>query len=62
MAAGRLILADDDVLLREGIASLLGTAGYQVVGQAGDGRELVELMREHRPELSSSISACRRPI
>jgi len=51
MAAGRLILADDDVLLREGIASLLGTAGYQVVGQAGDGRELVELVREHRPEL-----------
>jgi len=51
MAAGRLILADDDVLLREGIASLLGNAGYQVVGQAGDGHELVDLVREHRPEL-----------
>jgi serine/threonine-protein kinase PknK len=51
MAAGRLILADDDVLLREGIASLLGTAGYEVVGQADNGGELVELVREHRPEL-----------
>jgi serine/threonine-protein kinase PknK len=51
MPAGRLILADDDVLLREGIASLLSTAGYQIIGQAGDGRELVELAREHRPDL-----------
>jgi DNA-binding NarL/FixJ family response regulator len=51
MAAGRLILADDDVLLREGIASLLGNAGYEVVGQAGDGQELVELVHERRPEL-----------
>jgi serine/threonine-protein kinase PknK len=51
MAAGRLILADDDVLLREGIASLVGNAGYEVVGQAGDGRELVELVREQRPDL-----------
>jgi DNA-binding NarL/FixJ family response regulator len=51
MSAGRLILADDDVLLREGIASLLGNAGYDIVGQAGDGGELVELAREHRPDL-----------
>jgi serine/threonine-protein kinase PknK len=51
MAAGRLILADDDVLLREGIASLLGNAGYEVVGQAGDGRELFELVRERQPDL-----------
>jgi len=51
MAAGRLILADDDVLLREGLASLLGNAGHEVVGQAGDGRELVELVRERRPDL-----------
>jgi DNA-binding NarL/FixJ family response regulator len=51
MPAGRLVLADDDVLLREGIASLLGTAGYEIIGQAGDGREVVELAREHRPDL-----------
>ncbi len=51
MSAGRLILADDDVLLREGIASLLGNAGYDVVGQAGDAASLVDMVREQRPEL-----------
>jgi DNA-binding NarL/FixJ family response regulator len=51
MAAGRVILADDDVLLREGIASLLGGAGYVVVGQAGDAHTLNELVREQRPDL-----------
>jgi DNA-binding NarL/FixJ family response regulator len=51
MSAGRLILADDDVLLREGIASLLGNAGYDVVGQAGDAATLVDMVREERPEL-----------
>ena len=44
-------MADDDVLLREGIASLLGAAGYQIIGQAGDGRVLVELARQLRPDL-----------
>jgi DNA-binding NarL/FixJ family response regulator len=48
----RVVLADDDVLLREGIASLLGGAGYEVVGQAGDARALLELVREHTPELA----------
>jgi DNA-binding NarL/FixJ family response regulator len=47
----RLILADDDVLLREGIASLLGNAGYDVVGQAGDAASLIDIVREQRPEL-----------
>jgi DNA-binding NarL/FixJ family response regulator len=51
MAAGRVILADDDVLLREGIASLLGGAGYEVVGQAGDAGTLGELVREQAPDL-----------
>ncbi len=51
MSAGRLILADDDVLLREGLASLLGNAGYDVVGQAGDAASLVDIVREQRPEL-----------
>jgi len=51
VAAGRVILADDDVLLREGIASLLGRAGYDVVGQAGDALELVDLVRERSPDL-----------
>jgi DNA-binding NarL/FixJ family response regulator len=51
MSTGRLILADDDVLLREGIASLLGNAGYDVVGQAGDATALIAMVRELRPQL-----------
>ena len=51
MSAGRLILADDDVLLREGIASLLANAGYDIVGQAGDAASLIDMVREQRPEL-----------
>jgi DNA-binding NarL/FixJ family response regulator len=52
MAGGRVVLADDDVLLREGIASLLGGAGFEVVGQAGDPGELEDLVREQSPELA----------
>jgi serine/threonine-protein kinase PknK len=51
MSRSRVVLADDDVLLREGVASLLERAGYQLVGQAGDGTELLQLVREHRPDL-----------
>jgi DNA-binding NarL/FixJ family response regulator len=51
VAAGRVLLADDDVLLREGIASLLGGAGYDVVGQAGDALGLTDLVRERSPDL-----------
>jgi DNA-binding NarL/FixJ family response regulator len=48
----RVVLADDDVLLREGLASLLERSGFDVVGQAGDGEELLALVRRHRPELA----------
>jgi DNA-binding NarL/FixJ family response regulator len=51
VTAGRVIVADDDVLLREGIASLLARAGYEVVGQAGDALELADLVRERSPDL-----------
>jgi DNA-binding NarL/FixJ family response regulator len=51
MPATRVVLADDDVLLREGIASLLAGAGYDVVGQAGDGTSLLSLVRDHSPDL-----------
>jgi serine/threonine-protein kinase PknK len=47
----RVVLAEDDVLLREGLASLLQRAGYQVVGQAGDPTQLLTLVGEQRPEL-----------
>jgi hypothetical protein len=41
----RVVLADDDVLLRAGLASLLEGAGFEVVGQAGDGEQLISLVR-----------------
>jgi DNA-binding NarL/FixJ family response regulator len=47
-----VVIADDDLLLREGLASLLTQAGYNVVGQAGDATELLSLVREHRPRLA----------
>ena len=49
--ATRVVVADDDVLLREGLASLLERSGFEVVAQAGDGRKLVSLVREHTPDL-----------
>jgi len=48
----RVVLADDDVLLREGLASLLERSGFEVVGQAGNGVELLALVRSVRPELA----------
>ena len=50
--APRVVLADDDVLLREGLASLLSHAGFEVVGQAGNGTELLDLVRSVHPELA----------
>ena len=49
--ATRVVVADDDVLLREGLAGLLERSDFQVVGQCGDASELIELVREHQPEL-----------
>jgi DNA-binding NarL/FixJ family response regulator len=47
----RVVVAEDDVLLREGLASLLARSGFDVVGQAGDGTELLALVRDTTPEL-----------
>jgi serine/threonine-protein kinase PknK len=51
MTVPRVVLAEDDVLLREGLASLLERSGYEVVGQAGDGTQLLTLAREAGPDL-----------
>jgi DNA-binding NarL/FixJ family response regulator len=47
----RVVVADDDVLLREGIAGLLERAGFEIAGQAGDAAELLRLVRDQRPDL-----------
>jgi DNA-binding NarL/FixJ family response regulator len=51
MAPLRIVVAEDDVLLREGLASLLDRSGFNVVGQAGDGEQLLALVRDKSPEL-----------
>jgi DNA-binding NarL/FixJ family response regulator len=48
----RVVLADDDILLREGLASLLDRSGLDVAGQAGDAATLIELVRRERPDLA----------
>jgi DNA-binding NarL/FixJ family response regulator len=48
----RVIVVDDDVLLREGIGSLLTAAGYEVVAQVGDAAGLNDVVREQSPDLA----------
>jgi DNA-binding NarL/FixJ family response regulator len=48
----RVVLADDDVLLREGLAGLLERSGFEIVGQSGTPSELIDVVRELRPELA----------
>jgi DNA-binding NarL/FixJ family response regulator len=50
-AERRVVVADDDVLLREGLAGILERAGFQITGQAGDAAELLELVHARRPDL-----------
>src|ERR1700754_4231832 len=47
----RVVLADDDVLLREGLATVLERESFAVVGQAGDAEELLALVRADAPDL-----------
>jgi DNA-binding NarL/FixJ family response regulator len=47
----RVVVAEDDVLLREGLVSLLNQFGFDIVGQAGDGPSLLALVRDTKPEL-----------
>ncbi len=51
MTGLRVVLADDDVLLREGLASLLERSGFEIVGQAGDSAQLLALVRDKMPAL-----------
>jgi DNA-binding NarL/FixJ family response regulator len=51
MSSGRVVVADDDVLVREGIASMLARAGFEIVGEAVDGATLDAVVREQAPDL-----------
>ncbi|MGN7781208.1 response regulator [Mycolicibacterium sp. 22603] len=51
MSTLRVVIADDDVLLREGLASLLQREGFEVAGQAGNATELLRLVDEEHPHL-----------
>ena len=48
----RVILADDSMILREGLARLLDEAGFDVVGLAADGDQLLALVDTHRPDVA----------
>jgi DNA-binding NarL/FixJ family response regulator len=48
----RIVVADDDALLREGIASLLEGAGHQIVGRARDARDLLLKVRSYSPDVA----------
>jgi DNA-binding NarL/FixJ family response regulator len=48
----RVIVAEDSVLLREGLVRLLEEADFDVVGQAGDGEELMRKARAHKPDVA----------
>jgi DNA-binding NarL/FixJ family response regulator len=48
----RVVVAEDSVLLREGIVRLLGEAGFEVVGQAGDAEDLVRKVSAHKPDVA----------
>jgi len=48
----RVVLAEDSVLLREGVARLLEEAGIEVVGQAGDAEDLLRKVHAHKPDVA----------
>jgi DNA-binding NarL/FixJ family response regulator len=50
--AQRVAIADDDVLLRQGLAALLREGGYEVVGQTTDAELLIELVRKEVPDIA----------
>ena len=52
VARVRVVIADDSLLVREGIASLLRRAGFDVVAEASTGDEAVELVDAHAPDIA----------
>jgi serine/threonine-protein kinase PknK len=50
-AVRRVVIADDDVLLRAGVAGLLERSGFEIAGQVGDAEALLAVVRDERPDL-----------
>ncbi|MEO5664810.1 MAG: response regulator [Nocardioides sp.] len=50
-APRRVVIAEDEALIRMDLAEMLAEEGYDVVGQAGDGQKAIELAQELRPDL-----------
>ena len=48
----RVVVADDNLLVREGVASLLRRAAFDVVAEAASGDELLSAVEAHRPDLA----------
>src|SRR3712207_150835 len=48
----RVVIAEDSVLLREGLARLLNESGFDVVGQAGDAEDLLRKVGAHKPDVA----------
>ena len=48
----RIVVAEDEALIRMDLIEMLGEAGYEVVAQASDGAQAIELVQEHKPDLA----------
>ena len=59
-AQHRVVVADDDVLVRKGIASVLAEVGYEVIDQVGDAQALLGAVRVRQPDLVVGTSGCYR--
>src|SRR2546426_263701 len=51
----RILLAEDHLIVRQGVKQLLTSEGYSVVAEAADGREAVRLAREHCPDIAEVV-------
>ena len=48
----RIVVAEDEALIRMDLVEMLGEAGYEVIAQASDGAQAIELVQEHKPDLA----------
>lgn len=57
----RVVIAEDSVLLREGLIRLLTEQGTTVTAAVGDGEQLLRATQAHQPDVCSSTYGCHRP-